>query len=400
MSQWQERESRVYMTTGRRTPLTIVRGEGLRVWDDSGNEYLDYVGGWAVDTLGHCHPVVVKALEEQGRTLIQTSNQFYTVPQILLAEILTENSCMSRVYVCNSGAEANEGSVKLARKYGRLNRNGAYEVITALDSFHGRTLAMVSATGQPSHQEAFQPIPQGFVNVPYNDIESIKAATSDKTCAVMLEVIQGEGGVNVPDGDYLRQVREWCDQQGLLLILDEVQTGIGRLGTLFGYQQTGIEPDVMSLAKGLGGGVPIGALLATEEAAVFTPGDHGSTYGGNPLTCAVAHAVVNHVINEHVLENVRENGKRLSEGIEKLQAEFPFVAEVRGEGLLIGVEFTSDLAADVLTASLQEGLLLNAPRPNVLRFMPPLVISAAEVDEGLDKFRGALATVGRDQGLV
>jgi len=400
MSQWQERESRVYMTTGRRTPLTIVRGEGLRVWDDSGNEYLDYVGGWAVDTLGHCHPTIVRALEEQGKTLLQTSNQFYTIPQVLLAELLTENSCMSRVYVCNSGAEANEGSVKLARKYGRLNRNGAYEIITALNSFHGRTLAMVSATGQPSHQDAFQPIPEGFVNVPYDDIEAIKAATRDKTCAVMLEMLQGEAGVVVPDGDYLRQVRQWCDQQGLLLILDEIQTGIGRLGTLFGYEQTGIEPDIMSLAKGLGGGVPIGAFLAKEEAAVFTPGDHGSTYGGNALTCAVAHAVVSHVINEHVLENVRVQGQRLSQGLERLQAEFPFIAEVRGEGLLIGVQFTKEVAAELLMASLREGLLLNSPRPNVLRFMPPLVISEAEVDEGLDKFRGALTTVGRDQDLV
>ena len=317
MSKWQELESRVYMTTGRRVPLTIERGEGVRVWDDEGNEYLDFVGGWAVDTLGHCHPIIVKALEEQGRRLIQTSNQFYTIPQLQLAELLIDNSCMSRIYVCNSGAEANEGAVKLARKYGRLHRNGAYEVITALNSFHGRTLAMVSATGQPAHQASYEPIPEGFVNVPYDNVEAIMDATTEKTCAVMLEAIQGEAGVIIPDAGYLAAVRAWCDEQGLLLILDEVQTGIGRLGTLFAYQQYGAEPDIMTLAKGMGGGVPIGAFLANDKAAVFTPGDHGSTYGGNPLTCAVATAVVNEVVNGHVLANTRHAGARLTAGTRK-----------------------------------------------------------------------------------
>ena len=393
MSPWQEREARVYMQTGRRVPLTIVRGQGLRVWDDEDNSYLDFVGGWAVDTLGHCHPVIVKALEEQGRTLIQTSNQFYTIPQVRLAEILVENSCMSRVYVCNSGAEANEGSVKLARKYGRLNRGGAYEVITALNSFHGRTLAMVAATGQPAHQETYQPIPQGFVNVPYADVDAIRKATSDKTCAVMLEPVQGEAGVIVPPDEYLGQVREWCDEQGLLLIFDEVQTGIGRLGTMFGYEQFGVEPDVMSLAKGLGGGVPIGAFLANEKAAVFEPGDHGSTYGGNPLTCAVAYAVVDHVISDHVLANVRRSGGRLKAGLLDLKERFSFITDVRGLGLLQAIDFDGDLAADALTACLGQGLLVNAPRPNTLRFMPPLVVTEAEVDEALQKLAAALGEI-------
>ena len=355
MSKWQELESRVYMTTGRRVPLTIERGEGVRVWDDEGNEYLDFVGGWAVDTLGHCHPLIVKALEEQGRRLIQTSNQFYTIPQLQLAELLIDNSCMSRIYVCNSGAEANEGAVKLARKYGRLHRNGAYEVITALNSFHGRTLAMVSATGQPAHQASYQPIPEGFVNVPYDNVEAIMDATTEKTCAVMLEAIQGEAGVIIPDAGYLAAVRAWCDEQGLLLILDEIQTGIGRLGTLFAYQQYGAEPDIMTLAKGMGGGVPIGAFLANDKAAVFTPGDHGSTYGGNPLTCAVATAVVNEVVNGHVLANTRHAGARLTAGLEKLRETYPFVTETRGRGLLQAIEFSEEIAPDILTACWRTG---------------------------------------------
>ncbi len=397
MSQWQEREKRVYMQTGKRTPLTLVRGEGLRVWDDAGRGYLDFVGGWAVDSLGHCHPAIVKALEEQARTLIQTSNQFYTLPQIKLAELLVENSCMSRVYICNSGAEANEGSVKLARKYGRLKRDGAYEVITALNSFHGRTLAMVSATGQPSHQETYQPIPQGFVNVPYDDIGAIEKATTAKTCAVMLEPVQGEAGVIVPHEGYLAEVRRWCDERGLLLIFDEVQTGIGRLGTMFGYQQFGAEPDVMSLAKGLGGGVPIGAFLAKEEAAVFTPGDHGSTFGGNPLTCAAAYAVVDYIIAHHVLENVRRSGQRLMAGLLELKEQYPFIAEVRGRGLLQAVQFSQEISAGVLTACLGQGLLVNTPRPNTIRLMPPLVVTEAEVDEAVGKLAVALGEVAEKQ---
>ncbi len=399
MSKWQELESRVYMPTGRRVPLTIERGEGVRVWDDEGNEYLDFVGGWAVDTLGHCHPLIVKALEEQGRRLIQTSNQFYTIPQLQLAELLIDNSCMSRIYVCNSGAEANEGAVKLARKYGRLHRNGAYEVITALNSFHGRTLAMVSATGQPAHQANYQPIPEGFVNVPYDNVEAIMDATTEKTCAVMLEAIQGEAGVIIPDAGYLAAVRAWCDEQGLLLILDEVQTGIGRLGTLFAYQQYGAEPDIMTLAKGLGGGVPIGAFLANDKAAVFTPGDHGSTYGGNPLTCAVATAVVNEVVNGHVLANTRHAGERLTAGLEKLRETYPFVTETRGRGLLQAIEFSEEIAPDILTACLENRLLVNAPRPTSIRLMPPLVINDAEIDEGVEKLSAALSQVAKAKGL-
>ncbi len=399
VSRWQELEAKYYMTTGRRVPLTIVRGEGQRVWDGEGNVYLDFVGGWAVDTLGHCHQVVTDALQKQGRTLIQTSNQFYTIPQVQLAEVLIENSCMDRIYMGNSGAEANDAAVKLARKHGKLHRNGAYEVITALNSFHGRTFGMVAATGQPHYQENFLPMPEGFLHVPYDDIEAIKAATNDKTCAIMLEPVQGEGGVIVPNEGYLPAVRDWCDEQGLLLIYDEIQTGIGRLGTLFGYQQSGAEPDVMTLAKGMGGGVPIGAILAKEAASVFTPGDHGSTYGGNPLTCAVAFAVVSYVINSHVLNNVRATGERLLAGLGELKKDFGLVSDIRGRGLLQAMEFTRDISGEVLTACLKNGLLVNAVRPNALRFMPPLVVTEAEVDEALHKLRQSLqqVTAAQDQ---
>lgn len=399
MNKWQEIEQRYYMTTGRRTPLTIVSGQGQRVWDDDGREYLDFVGGWAVDTLGHCHPVLVQAIETQARTLIQTSNQFYTIPQLELAEVLIENSCMDRIFVVNSGAEANEGAVKLARKYGKEHRNGATDIITALDSFHGRTMMMVSATGQPHYQEAYQPIPAGFSHVPYADFDAIRNATTERTCAIMLEPVQGEGGVNIPSSDYFRLVREWCDDHGILLIFDEVQTGVGRLGALFGYQIFGVEPDVMTLAKGMGGGVPIGALLAKESASVFTPGDHGSTYGGNPLTCSAANAVVRYVVGEHVIANVRQSGDRLMEGLKRLQEEFPFVSDVRGLGLLQAIEYSQDIAGDVLTACLGTGLLVNAVRPSALRLMPPLVVTESEIDEALEKLRKAMLKVGEEKGL-
>src|SRR4030043_2417725 len=240
MTNWQELEKKYYMNVFDRVPLTIVKGKGARVWDDNGREYLDFVGGWAVNSLGHCHPAVVKALVEQAKTLIQTSNQFYTIPQVQLAKLLVDNSCLDRVFFCNSGAEANEGAMKLARRYGKLHLGGAYEIITTHGSFHGRTLATVAATGQDKHQQPYIPLPGGFVQVDYDDSEGIKTATSNRTCAVMVEPIQGEGGVNVPDDGYLKEIRAWCDEKGILFILDEIQTGIGRVGSLLGYQQYGV----------------------------------------------------------------------------------------------------------------------------------------------------------------
>ncbi len=393
MSNWIDLENRYYMQVARRQPIVIVRGEGTRVWDEDDKEYLDFTSGWAVNTLGHSHPVQVKAIQEQAATLIQTSNQFFTVPQIKLAQALVENSCLDRVFFSNSGAEANEGVVKLARKYGKTHRNGAYQVITALNSFHGRTLTMAAATGQPHYQEQWQPLAPGFVNVPYDAIDAIREATTDETCAVMLEPVQGEGGVIIPAPDYLAQVREWCDRHNLVMILDEVQTGVGRLGTLFGYQQFGVEPDAITLAKGLGGGVPIGAFMAKEKFCVLAPGDHGSTYGGNALTCAGAFAVVDYVVRNDVPTHAAAMGRRLQEGLSVLQSRYEIVNEVRGMGLLIAVQFSSDISGQVVSSCNQEGLLLNPVRPNAIRIMPPLTVSPQEVDTALERLERVLARI-------
>ena len=383
MTDWQELERKYLMNTFKRLPVTLVRGQGARVWDDEGRGYLDFIGGLAVDVLGHSHPELTKAISEQAQTLIQTSNLVYSVPQIRLAELLVENSCFDKVFLCNSGVEATEGAVKLARRYGKLHLDGAYEVITTMNSFHGRTLAMIAATGQPKFQESYTPLTEGFVNVEYDNIDAIKKATGRKTCAVMLEAIQGEGGVNIPNDDYLKEVRAWCDERGILLILDEIQTGMGRTGTLFAYQQSGIEPDIMAIAKGLGGGVPIGAFLAKDKASVFALGDHGSTFGGNPLACAAGFATLKYILEQNVVENCRNMGNYLMSRLLSLKAKYDFIIEVRGRGLLIAMEFSSDIAENVVQACLQERLLLNAVKPSAIRFMPPLIIGEKEVDEAV-----------------
>ncbi|OGO02551.1 MAG: acetylornithine aminotransferase [Chloroflexi bacterium RBG_13_53_26] len=394
MTNWHELERRYFMQTIKRLPLTIVRGQGARVWDDNDREYLDFVGGWAVNSLGHCHPVLVQALTEQARTLIQSSNQFYTVPQIRLAELLVQNSCFDKVFFCNSGAEANEGAVKLARRFGKLHLDGAYEVITTLNSFHGRTLAMVAATGQKKFQEPYTPLPGGFVNVAYDRIEAIQEATTSQTCAVMLEPIQAEGGVNIPSDDYLREVRDWCDQKGILLILDEIQTGMGRIGTLFSYQQWGVEPDIATLAKGLASGVPIGVVMAKSKADVFQVGEHGSTFGGNPLACAAACATLKFIIDNDIPGSVDRVGRYLSARLEALRSRFDFVVDVRGRGLLKALEFDRDIADSVLMACLDRGLLVNKVKPNTLRFIPPLIIGEKEVDQAMGILEEVLAEVG------
>ncbi len=395
MTDWPELEEKYFMRTIKRLPLTLVRGQGARVWDDAGKEYLDFVGGWAVNSLGHCHPVLVQALAEQAGTLIQASNQFYTVPQIRLAELLVEHSCLDKVFFCNSGAEANEGAVKLARRFGKLHLQGAYEVITTFNSFHGRTLAMVAATGQRKFQEPYEPLPGGFVNVAYDRIEAIREATTGRTCAVMLEPIQAEGGINVPSEGYLRQVREWCDQKGILLVLDEIQTGLGRIGTLFGYQQYGVEPDIMTLAKGLASGVPISVVMAKKRADVFQPGDHGSTFGGNPLACAAAYATLKYVIGDDIPGNADRVGRYLSARLEALRSKFDFIADVRGRGLLKAMQFSRDMADGVLMGCLERGLLVNKVRPDVLRFIPPLIIGEAEADQAMDILAEVLASAGK-----
>ncbi len=378
---WQELADKLFLNTVTRFPVTLVRGEGAWVWDDKGKQYLDFIAGWAVDSLGHCHPALVNALEEQAKTLIQASNQFYTVPAIKLAQLLVKNSCLDRIFFCNSGAEANEGAVKLARRYGKIHLNSAYEIITAYGSFHGRTLAMTAATGQRKFQDPYTPLPDGFINVEYNDVEALQRATNEKTCGIMLEPIQGEGGVNVPDDDYLKKVEDWCHEKGILFILDEIQTGIGRTGTLFAYEQCNVEPDIMTLAKGLGSGVPIGAFLAKEKASVFTPGEHGTTFGGNPLVCAAAYATMKYIIDNDIPERVKQTGSYFMAKLQRLKQQFSFVTEVRGKGLLIAMEFDHEIAQEVAMSCLDKGLLINKLKPNAIRFMPPLIITEREADE-------------------
>ena len=381
---WQELEKKVYMQLARRWPVTIVRGKGMKVWDIAGKEYLDFVAGIAVTSLGHCPPVIIKALARQAKTLIQMSNMYYTVPQLQLAELLVRTSCLDRVFIGNSGAEANEGAIKLARRYGKIKLDGAYEIITAHESFHGRTLATTAATGQNQFQEPYTPLPTGFVNVDFNDLAAIQAATTKLTCAIMLEPIQGEGGVNMPDDGYLKKVRDWCDEKGLLLILDEVQTGIGRTGSLYAYQQYGIEPDIMTLAKGLGGGVPIGAFLAKERACVFKIGEHGTTFGGNPLICAVAFDVLSYIIDKNIPGHAGRMGQYLCDGLRKLAGKYDVIKEVRGKGLLVALQFNRDIAAEVVSSCLERGIIVNKAKADVIRFIPPLIVKEAEIDRAID----------------
>jgi len=393
MANWQKLEHKYMMDTFQRLPVTIVKGKGVRAWDENGTEYLDFIGGLAVNVLGHSHPVVVKAIAKQARTIIQTSNLVYSVPQVKLAKLMIENSCMDKVFFCNSGAEACEGAVKLARRYGKLHRNGAWEVITATKSFHGRTLAMTAATGQSKFQDPYEPLPEGFVNVAYDNIAAVKAATGDKTCAVMMEPIQGEGGVNVPSDDYLKKVRAWCNKSGMLLILDEIQTGIGRTGTLFAYEQYGVEPDIMTLAKGLGGGVAIGAFMAKEKVSVFEHGEHGSTFGGNPLACAAGYATLSYMLKNGVVDNCRSVGAYLEKSINGLKKKSNLVVGVRGRGLLLAMELSREIAADFVLECMKEGLLLNAVTPSAVRFMPPLIVTEEDVDEAIAILKKVLSEI-------
>ena len=390
---WKDVESKYYMFVVRRQPVVIVKGDGTRVWDVDGKEYLDFTSGWAVNNAGHANSAIADAISEQARTLLQTSNQFYTIPQLQLAEILVENSALDKVFFCNSGAEANEGAMKLARRYGAKNRNGAYEIVTAFNSFHGRTMANVSATGQPHYQELFRPIPPGYRHVSFGDLEELKGTITDRTVAVMIEPVQAEGGVNIPPEGYLENVREFCDEEGLLLIFDEVQTGMGRLGTLFGYQSFGVEPDIMTLAKGLGGGVPIGAFMAKDEACAFEPGDHGSTFGGNALTCAAGYASSKYIIENDLAGNAAEMGKHMGAGLEALKSKYSQIDEVRGMGLLWAVLFDSDIGPDVVANCNSEGLLTNPLRPNAVRLMPPLTVSKDEIEQAMERLDSAIGAV-------
>lgn len=387
------REAAVHMNTYRRQPLTLVRGAGTRVWDDEGRSYLDFIAGIAVDALGHAHPGLTEVIAKQAGTLMQVSNLFYSVPQVDLAELLVAHSALDRVFFCNSGAEANEAAIKIARKWGILNRDGAYEIIAMHNGFHGRTLGSVAATGTARYRDPFGPTLPGFVFVDFDDVEAIQAATTSHTAAVLLEPIQGEGGVNVPAPDYLQRVRRWCDEQGILLIFDEVQTGSGRTGTLWYHEQVGVVPDIMTLAKGLGGGVPIGAVLAKETCSVFEPGDHGSTFGGNALATAAGAYVIRQLVEGGVIDNVRARGEQLERRLAGLEDRSPLVAGQRGVGLLRGLVLTADIGPDVAARAMAHGLLVNSVRPNVIRFLPPLNVSAEEIDQAVDIIDTVLAEI-------
>jgi predicted acetylornithine/succinylornithine family transaminase len=390
-SSWVERERRVLMQTYRRYPIVADRGEGCRIWDVDGKEYLDFLGGLAVDSLGHAPRVVQDAVTAQAGRLLQTSNLLYTMPQIELAEFLIERSSLDRVFFCNSGAEANEAAIKLARKWGKRNRGGAYRLIAADRSFHGRTLATLAATANPAYREPFQPLPEGFDFVPFDDIDAMADAVTDETVGVLLEPIQAEGGLHPASDQYLPDVRQLCDDRHLLLMLDEVQTGVGRTGSWWAHTQWGIEPDVMSLAKGLASGFPIGAALAKEHCAVFEPGDHASTFGGNPLACAVSLAVLREIERLNLCDHVAAAGRYFTERLNDLKAAHPLVGEVRGRGLLIGLELTEAVAPDVLVDLRERGLVANALSPRTLRFIPPLIVSQEEIDEAVEILTAALS---------
>jgi len=381
------------MHTYARWPIALVRGKGSRVRDDAGREYLDFVSGIAVNTLGHAHPELVRAICEQAHTMLHCSNLFQIPLQEELARRLAELAGLERVFFCNSGAEANEAAIKLARKYWHDRGSPRRTIITAVRSFHGRTLNTLTATGQDKVKSGFDPLPPGFAHVPFGDIAALARAVDSQTAAVMLEPIQGEGGVHPADPAYLRAVRKLCKDAGILLMLDEVQTGIGRTGAMFAFEHAGIRPDVLTLAKGLGGGVPVGAMLARGDVAgALGPGTHGSTFGGNPLACRAALTVLDVIARESLLENVREQGARLMLGLKTLARTHPVIVDVRGEGLLIGAELAVDVA-DMIARCREAGLLLLSAGPRVLRFLPPLNVTAADIDQALTVLGDCLAAV-------
>ena len=391
--EWINRADKHVMKTYGRYPIVAERGEGCRLWDVDGKAYLDFLAGVAVNNLGHCHPKVVAALREQAGRLLHCSNFYHIPQQVELAEWLCEHSFAERVFFCNSGAEANEAAMKLARKHSN-DKHGEdrFEVITALASFHGRTIGAISATGQKKVKAGFTPMLEGFKHVPFGDVEAMRQAITPQSCAIMLEPLQGEGGVNVAPSGYLKAVRELCDEFDLLLIFDEVQVGCGRTGTLWAYEQDEVIPDVMTLAKALAGGPPIGALLTTEGlAASLGPGTHGSTFGGNPLVCAAALAAMQTINEKILLDNCRAMGAYLTEKLEQLKGKYSFIKEIRGLGLIIGVELAIQGGPLVIKA-MEHGLLMNCTVGNVLRFVPPLIVNRAEIDEAMTILDEVLAT--------
>ena len=362
-----------------RPEVVMEKGEGLYLWDTDGKKYLDFVGGWAVTSLGHSPAVIAKALARQSKVLVNASPSFLNIPMIEYARLLVNHSCFDRVFFASSGAEANEGAIKLARKYGSLYRDGAFEIITTVNSFHGRTLATMSATGKKKWENLFEPKVPGFIHVPLNDFAALKAAVNSRTCAVMLEPIQGEGGVFEVDFDYIRQLRQLCDEQGILLIFDEVQTGLARTGKLFAYQHYGVEPDVMTLAKGIGGGFPLAALLVKERFNIFEAGDQGGTYSGQPLAMAVGLAVMQEVLEKNLVDNAAMQGEYIQKKLRELAARFQ-LTNIRGKGLLLAFDLPTEQGAEVVAACLRQGLLVNSPQPATIRLMPALIVNTAEID--------------------
>jgi len=372
-----------HMNTYSRQPLVLVKGRGTKVYDSDGREYIDFVSGVAVCNLGHCHPRVVVALQKQAQRLMHVSNHFHNEPQINLAKALVADCFADKVFFCNSGTESVEAAIKIARRYAReVLKQDRFEIITMRGSFHGRTYGALSATAQERFHKGFEPIVPGFRYVPFNDIKAVEGALNAHTCAVLVEPIQGEGGVNVPATSYLKELRTLCDKNGLLLMLDEIQTGMGRTGKLYAYEHAGITPDVIMLAKGLGGGMPIAALLATDKVSqAFTPGAHGSTFGGNPLACAAALAAMEALLEDNIIiPNVGHLGNTFLQGLGKLKQKYSLVRDVRGQGLLVGMELDVP-GKDIVSACLREGLLINCTMDTVLRFMPPLIISEEEIDQ-------------------
>ncbi len=389
------------MTTYGRFPLALVRGEGCRVWDTQGKSYLDFVAGIATCTLGHAHPALVTTVTQQIQTLHHVSNLYYIPVQGELAQWIVDNSCADRVFFCNSGAEANEGAIKLARKYAHTVLGiAAPVIITAEASFHGRTLATVTATGQPKYQKNFDPLMPGFAYVPYNDFAALEAMIQEidrnerRVAAVMLEALQGEGGVRPGDLDYFLRLRKLCNEKGILLILDEVQVGVGRTGKFWGYEHLGIEPDIFTSAKGLAGGIPIGAMMCKQFCDVFVPGDHASTFGGNPFACAAGLTVCQTIIQDKLLQNVQERGEQLRGKLRAIVQKYPQIFdEVRGWGLINGLQIKPEIAltsVDVVKAAIEQGLLLVPAGPKVLRFVPPLIVSASEIDQAIAALEKAI----------
>ena len=372
----------------KRYPIVIVRGEGSTVWDSEGKRYIDLFPGWGVDGIGHCHPRVVAAIREQAGKLLHVANNFFMEPQARLAQLIAERSFGGQCFFCNSGAEANEAAIKLARRHAWVSRKPddplRYKIITAFNSFHGRTLAAITATAQAKYHLGFYPLPAGFVYVPFNDLDTIAKITDGETCAVMVEPIQGEGGLNMPSDGYLPGLRKLCDQRGLLLIFDEVQTGVGRTGMWFGHQHWNVTPDIMTLAKALGGGLAIGALEAKPEIAkCFVPGTHASTFGGNPIACAGGIAAFEAIEQEGLLENALRIGRQIMDRMAAVAKKVAFIREVRGKGCMIGVDLDRP-GEEIVKRCMADGLLINCTHDHVLRFLPSMAATAADIAEGLD----------------